>query len=182
MWKKSKAMTRCMFESDLWSSASRWISRKRIILMWWNTAIYWTQSAITVIIVGVKFTLWRGTLADVKVRASVATLSVWNKHVCQTSLSRQHRFKMLESSMEGFVAMVEVRRCRFDSRVFFPPRNDSLFLWLCSTGSASWGSGSLKGRSCLTLKDFSSDEIKGLLWVSRDLKHRIKLEKQVNKL
>ncbi|TWW81006.1 hypothetical protein D4764_01G0008210 [Takifugu flavidus] len=32
-----------------------------------------------------------------------------------------------------------------------------------NTGSASLGSGSLKGRSCLTLKDFSSDEIKSLL-------------------
>uniref|UniRef100_A0A1A7X100 ornithine carbamoyltransferase n=2 Tax=Iconisemion striatum TaxID=60296 RepID=A0A1A7X100_9TELE len=37
---------------------------------------------------------------------------------------------------------------------------------------------SLKGRSCLTLKDFSSDEIKRLLWVSGDLKHQIKHEKQ----
>ncbi|KAM6934667.1 ornithine transcarbamylase, mitochondrial [Xenentodon cancila] len=47
-----------------------------------------------------------------------------------------------------------------------------------STGSASFGSVVLKGRSCLTLKDFSSDEIKRLLWVSRDLKHQIKHEKQ----
>jgi len=46
------------------------------------------------------------------------------------------------------------------------------------SGAASFGSVNLKGRSCLTLKDFSSDEIKKLLWVSGDLKHRIKLEKQ----
>lgn len=45
-------------------------------------------------------------------------------------------------------------------------------------GAACLGSVNLKGRSCLTLKDFSSDEIKKLLWVSGDLKHRIKHEKQ----
>lgn len=48
-----------------------------------------------------------------------------------------------------------------------------------SIGAASRGPVDLKGRSCLTLKDFSSDEIKRLLWVSADLKHRIKREKQV---
>ncbi|XP_033473951.1 ornithine transcarbamylase, mitochondrial [Epinephelus lanceolatus] len=47
-----------------------------------------------------------------------------------------------------------------------------------SIGASCLGSVSLKGRSCLTLKDFSSDEIKTLLWVSADLKHRIKHEKQ----
>ncbi|XP_059199496.1 ornithine transcarbamylase, mitochondrial [Centropristis striata] len=47
-----------------------------------------------------------------------------------------------------------------------------------SVGDASLGSVNLKGRSCLTLKDFSSDEIKRLLWVSADLKQRIKHEKQ----
>ncbi|CAG05830.1 unnamed protein product, partial [Tetraodon nigroviridis] len=47
-----------------------------------------------------------------------------------------------------------------------------------SSGPDSRGSASLKGRSCLSLKDFSSEEIRSLLWVSRDLKHRIKLEKQ----
>ncbi|MEQ2268680.1 hypothetical protein XENORESO_010645 [Xenotaenia resolanae] len=47
-----------------------------------------------------------------------------------------------------------------------------------SNGSASLSSVSLKGRSCLTLKDFSSDEIKRLLWVSGDLKLQIKHEKQ----
>lgn len=60
-----------------------------------------------------------------------------------------------------------------------PPQ--MLFFVTCSAGSASQGSVSLKGRSCLTLKDFSSDEIKRLLWTSSDLKHRIKLEKQVAK-
>uniref|UniRef100_A0A3P9D6V6 ornithine carbamoyltransferase n=1 Tax=Maylandia zebra TaxID=106582 RepID=A0A3P9D6V6_9CICH len=49
---------------------------------------------------------------------------------------------------------------------------------LCVAGAACLGSVNLKGRSCLTLKDFSSDEIKKLLWVSGDLKHRIKHEKQ----
>uniref|UniRef100_A0A8C6U4I0 ornithine carbamoyltransferase n=1 Tax=Neogobius melanostomus TaxID=47308 RepID=A0A8C6U4I0_9GOBI len=43
-----------------------------------------------------------------------------------------------------------------------------------STGTAALGSVKLKGRSFLTLKDFTSDEIKKLLWVSADLKHRIK--------
>ncbi|KAJ3591998.1 hypothetical protein NHX12_007128 [Muraenolepis orangiensis] len=47
-----------------------------------------------------------------------------------------------------------------------------------SVGAASLGSVTLKGRSLLTLKDFNSDEIKSLLWVSGDLKHRIKNEKQ----
>ncbi|XP_077392566.1 ornithine transcarbamylase, mitochondrial [Festucalex cinctus] len=37
---------------------------------------------------------------------------------------------------------------------------------------------SLKGRSCLTLKDFTSQEIKTLLWLSADLKHRFKHEKE----
>ncbi|XP_073701549.1 ornithine transcarbamylase, mitochondrial isoform X2 [Garra rufa] len=32
----------------------------------------------------------------------------------------------------------------------------------------------LKGRSFLTLKDFNAEEIKHILWVSADLKHRIK--------
>lgn len=121
-------------------------------------------------------------------RASVVTLyslvSFWNNNVCQTALFTQHRFKFLESSLEGFGAMVEVRSCRFDSRVFPGITLDPPWFLAsasCSTGSASRGSGSLKGRSCLTLKDFSSDEIKSLLWVSRDLKHRIKVENQVNK-
>nr|XP_046259744.1 ornithine transcarbamylase, mitochondrial [Scatophagus argus] len=66
--------------------------------------------------------------------------------------------------------------------------NSTVFKWLktvqkswprgFSVGAASLGSVNLKGRSCLTLKDFSSDEIKRLLWVSEDLKHRIKREKQ----
>lgn len=43
-----------------------------------------------------------------------------------------------------------------------------------STGTAAFESAKLKGRSFLTLKDFSSEEIKKLLWVSADLKHRIK--------
>uniref|UniRef100_A0AAR2KZE8 ornithine carbamoyltransferase n=1 Tax=Pygocentrus nattereri TaxID=42514 RepID=A0AAR2KZE8_PYGNA len=36
------------------------------------------------------------------------------------------------------------------------------------------GSVNLKGRSFLTLKDFKPDEISHILWVSADLKHRIK--------
>nr|XP_046219610.1 ornithine transcarbamylase, mitochondrial [Oncorhynchus gorbuscha]XP_046219611.1 ornithine transcarbamylase, mitochondrial [Oncorhynchus gorbuscha] len=47
-----------------------------------------------------------------------------------------------------------------------------------SIGAQALGPVNLKGRSFLTLKDFSSDEIKHLLWVSGDLKHRIKHEKQ----
>ncbi|KAM9347012.1 ornithine transcarbamylase, mitochondrial-like [Symphorus nematophorus] len=47
-----------------------------------------------------------------------------------------------------------------------------------STGAASLSSVNLKGRSFLTLKDFNSEEIKRLLWLSGDLKHRIKHEKQ----
>ncbi|CAL8267139.1 unnamed protein product [Lota lota] len=47
-----------------------------------------------------------------------------------------------------------------------------------SIGAACLGSVNLKGRSLLTLKDFNSDEIKSLLWVSGDLKHRIKNENQ----
>ncbi|XP_028993217.1 ornithine transcarbamylase, mitochondrial [Betta splendens] len=46
------------------------------------------------------------------------------------------------------------------------------------TGAASIDSVSLKGRSCLTLKDYSSDEIKRLLWVSADLKQRIKVQNE----
>uniref|UniRef100_A0A8C7I403 ornithine carbamoyltransferase n=1 Tax=Oncorhynchus kisutch TaxID=8019 RepID=A0A8C7I403_ONCKI len=49
---------------------------------------------------------------------------------------------------------------------------------VCSIGAQALGPVNLKGRSFLTLKDFSSDEIKHLLWVSGDLKHRIKHEKQ----
>ncbi|XP_029459052.1 ornithine carbamoyltransferase, mitochondrial [Rhinatrema bivittatum] len=56
-------------------------------------------------------------------------------------------------------------------------------------GTASWKSSSkcfirnfqapqgriqLKGRDLLTLKDYSAEEIKHILWVSADLKHRIK--------
>ena len=48
-----------------------------------------------------------------------------------------------------------------------------------STGTAAAGSVDLKGRNFLTLKDFSPEEIKKLLWVSGDLKHRIKHEKEV---
>lgn len=47
-----------------------------------------------------------------------------------------------------------------------------------STGTAVFGPVDLKGRSFLTLKDYSSDEIKKLLWVSADLKHRIKQKKE----
>ncbi|XP_068185423.1 ornithine transcarbamylase, mitochondrial [Antennarius striatus] len=46
-----------------------------------------------------------------------------------------------------------------------------------STAAASTPVG-LKGRSFLTLRDFNSEEIHRLLWVSGDLKQRIKHEKQ----
>ncbi|KAJ8409867.1 hypothetical protein AAFF_G00209080 [Aldrovandia affinis] len=45
-------------------------------------------------------------------------------------------------------------------------------------GRISLGGVNLKGRSLLTLKDFSSDEIKHFLWISHDLKRRIKHEGQ----
>uniref|UniRef100_W5UIC6 ornithine carbamoyltransferase n=1 Tax=Ictalurus punctatus TaxID=7998 RepID=W5UIC6_ICTPU len=45
-------------------------------------------------------------------------------------------------------------------------------------GRTSLGCVNLKGRSFLTLKDFNPDEIKHILWVSADLKHRIKHEGQ----
>ncbi|XP_034042339.1 ornithine carbamoyltransferase, mitochondrial [Thalassophryne amazonica] len=47
-----------------------------------------------------------------------------------------------------------------------------------SMGAAAFASVNLKGRSFLTLKDFNPDEIKRLLWVSGDLKHRIKDQKE----
>lgn len=117
-----------------------------------------------------------------------AELSSWDINGCQTALSTQHRFDVLEDSVGGLVAMAEVRRRQFRSAIqgfyqeYRSTQNPWILFWVpCSTGSASRGSLSLEGRSFLTLKDFSPDEIKNLLWVSRDLKHRIKLEKQVNK-
>ncbi|XP_068602316.1 ornithine transcarbamylase, mitochondrial [Brachionichthys hirsutus] len=47
-----------------------------------------------------------------------------------------------------------------------------------SAAAASSPPVAFKGRSFLTLKDFGSAEIQRLLWVSGDLKHRIKHEKQ----
>ncbi|MCJ8732298.1 hypothetical protein PDJAM_G00209770 [Pangasius djambal] len=47
-----------------------------------------------------------------------------------------------------------------------------------TVGRTCLGSVNLKGRSFLTLKDFNPDEIKHILWVSADLKHRIKHEGQ----
>jgi len=41
-------------------------------------------------------------------------------------------------------------------------------------GKATLESVNLKGSSFLTLKDFNAEEIKHILWVSADLKHRIK--------
>lgn len=43
-----------------------------------------------------------------------------------------------------------------------------------SVGKAALDGVNLKGRSFLTLKDFNAEEIKHILWVSADLKHRIK--------
>ncbi|XP_001334671.1 ornithine transcarbamylase, mitochondrial [Danio rerio] len=43
-----------------------------------------------------------------------------------------------------------------------------------SVGKATLDSVNLKGRSFLTLKDYNAEEIKHILWVSADLKHRIK--------
>ncbi|XP_026768509.3 ornithine transcarbamylase, mitochondrial [Pangasianodon hypophthalmus] len=47
-----------------------------------------------------------------------------------------------------------------------------------TVGRTCLASVNLKGRSFLTLKDFNPDEIKHILWVSADLKHRIKHEGQ----
>lgn len=47
-----------------------------------------------------------------------------------------------------------------------------------SRGAAPLGAVGLQGRSFLTLRDFNSEDIKTLLWVSGDLKQRIKHEKQ----
>ena len=43
----------------------------------------------------------------------------------------------------------------------------------------SHGFPSVVGRDLLTLKDFSSDEIRYLLWTAADLKERIKNRKEV---
>ena len=43
----------------------------------------------------------------------------------------------------------------------------------------SHGFPSVVGRDLLTLKDFSSDEIRYLLWTAADLKERIKTHKEV---
>ncbi|XP_031435894.1 ornithine transcarbamylase, mitochondrial [Clupea harengus] len=43
-----------------------------------------------------------------------------------------------------------------------------------SVSAAAQSTVALKDRSFLTLKDFSPDEIKHILWVSADLKKRIK--------
>ena len=40
-------------------------------------------------------------------------------------------------------------------------------------------SSSFVGKDFLTLKDFSGDEIKSLLWTALDLKHRIKSNNEV---
>uniref|UniRef100_A0A8B9GTB6 ornithine carbamoyltransferase n=1 Tax=Astyanax mexicanus TaxID=7994 RepID=A0A8B9GTB6_ASTMX len=48
----------------------------------------------------------------------------------------------------------------------------------CRLGKACLESVNLKNRSFLTLKDFNPDEIKHILRVSADLKHRIKLQGQ----
>lgn len=40
----------------------------------------------------------------------------------------------------------------------------------------------LKGRDLLTLKDFTGEEIKYMLWLSADLKHRIKQKGEVNSI
>uniref|UniRef100_A0A4W5JZ35 ornithine carbamoyltransferase n=1 Tax=Hucho hucho TaxID=62062 RepID=A0A4W5JZ35_9TELE len=48
-----------------------------------------------------------------------------------------------------------------------------------SIGAVALGHVNLKGRSFLTFNDLSADERKHILWVSEDLKYRIKHEKQV---
>uniref|UniRef100_A0A673NBL7 Aspartate/ornithine carbamoyltransferase carbamoyl-P binding domain-containing protein n=1 Tax=Sinocyclocheilus rhinocerous TaxID=307959 RepID=A0A673NBL7_9TELE len=50
----------------------------------------------------------------------------------------------------------------------------SCVFYVYRVGKAALDSVNLKGRSFLTLKDFNAEEIKHILWVSADLKHRIK--------
>ncbi|KAJ8013446.1 hypothetical protein DPEC_G00053360 [Dallia pectoralis] len=86
----------------------------------------------------------------------------------------------------SYLSVKPVSQSMMTSKIFAIKKS-----WLCglktirninvknfSIGAVALGSANLKGRSFLTLKDFSSDEIKHLLWVSLDLKHRIKHEKQ----
>lgn len=49
-----------------------------------------------------------------------------------------------------------------------------MHLYVHRVGKATLESVNLKGSSFLTLKDFNAEEIKHILWVSADLKHRIK--------
>lgn len=88
-----------------------------------------------------------------QISAQLFSTSVWVRQI-----------RMWKKSCESRVRVIEERM---------------YFFCFSRAGAACLGSVNLKGRSCLTLKDFSSDEIKKLLWVSGDLKHRIKHEKQV---
>uniref|UniRef100_A0A8C8S4P0 ornithine carbamoyltransferase n=1 Tax=Pelusios castaneus TaxID=367368 RepID=A0A8C8S4P0_9SAUR len=47
------------------------------------------------------------------------------------------------------------------------------FFW-CRSGQAAQTNVHLKGRDLLTLQNYTAEEIKQLLWVSSDLKQRIK--------
>uniref|UniRef100_A0A672RM55 ornithine carbamoyltransferase n=1 Tax=Sinocyclocheilus grahami TaxID=75366 RepID=A0A672RM55_SINGR len=63
----------------------------------------------------------------------------------------------------------------FKNRIYFSLK----FAKCCQSrnfrvGKAALDSVNLKGHSFLTLKDFNAEEIKHILWVSADLKHRIK--------
>lgn len=115
-------------------------------------------------------------------------------HVYQTVSCKQLGFQILGNFPELLLARVWVRHSfalysdlfiyLHQCITFIGARKlEQLNAFFChffqSIGAASRGPVDLKGRSCLTLKDFSSDEIKRLLWVSADLKHRIKREKQV---
>ena len=60
----------------------------------------------------------------------------------------------------------------------------SLFLRLCFkfvVSARSRGFPSVVGRDLLSLKDYTGDEIRYLLWTATDLKERIKKSKEVGK-
>lgn len=53
------------------------------------------------------------------------------------------------------------------------------FSFFCRCGQPLQNKVQLKGRDLLTLKDFTGEEIKYMLWLSADLKFRIKQKGEV---
>lgn len=98
--------------------------------------------------------------------------------VSRAVVCQQSRFQTSESVPAQLETRIRVRSSKVCPWVHVSTFHHPVLL-LSSTGAASCTSASLKGRSFLTLKDFNSDEIKRLLWVSGDLKRRIKRDNQV---